>query len=228
MVGQLSPSAVAAYIDHTLLKPEATPGQVEALCAEARAHRFAAVCLNPCYVPLAAGLLQGSPVAVCTVVGFPLGATLAEVKAHEADRCLALGAREVDMVICVGALKAGQDAQVQADIHGVVQAAQAHGGLVKVIIEAALLTEAEKVRACQLAQAAGAHFVKTSTGFGPGGATVDDVALMRRVVGGALGVKAAGGIRTYAQALAMIEAGATRIGASAGVAIVAEAAAASG
>jgi deoxyribose-phosphate aldolase len=216
------PASLARYIDHTLLKPEATPAQIAQLCAEAREHAFAAVCLNPINVAQAAQLLHGAPVAVCTVVGFPLGANLPEVKAYETLQALNQGATEIDMVINIGALKAGQFDRVQQDITAVVQTCKARPvpALVKVIIEACLLTDDEKVRACQIAQAAGADFVKTSTGFSSGGATVADIALIRRTVGPAMGVKAAGGVRTRADADAMIAAGATRIGTSSGVKLV--------
>jgi deoxyribose-phosphate aldolase len=216
------PLSLARYIDHTLLKPEATPAQIAQLCAEARDHAFAAVCINPVNVAQAAPLLQGTAVAVCTVVGFPLGASLPEVKAYEAQQALSQGATEIDMVINIGALKAGQFDQVQQDIRAVVQTCKARPvpALVKVIIEACLLTDDEKVRACQIAQAAGADFVKTSTGFSSNGATVADIALMRRTVGPAMGVKAAGGVRTRADAETMIAAGATRIGTSSGVKLI--------
>ena len=217
------PTDIAKIIDHTLLKPEATRDQIVQLCREAREYGFAAVCVNPCYVKLAAELLRGSSVKVCSVVGFPLGATLPEVKAYEARRAIEEGAAEIDMVINIGALKSGDLELVKRDIASVVDVCHAKGALCKVIIEAALLTDEEKVLACQLAKAAGADYVKTSTGFGPGGATVHDVALMRRTVGLEMGVKAAGGIRSYEAARAMVEAGATRIGASAGVKIVREA-----
>ena len=213
---------VAGMIDHTLLKPTATEEEIRALCAEARQYRFASVCINPAWVPLCARLLAGSPVKVCTVVGFPLGATLTAVKAYETQQVIAAGAQEVDMVINIGALKSGQEQVVQDDIAAVVNAARPAGALTKVIIETTYLTEDEKIRACLLTKAAGADFVKTSTGFGPSGATVEDVALMRRTVGPEMGIKAAGGIRTAADAQAMIGAGATRIGASAGARIVAE------
>ncbi len=212
---------IAAMIDHTLLKPEATAAQVEKLCAEAAEYHFASVCVNPVYIPLAARLLKGTGVKVCCVVGFPLGAIAPEQKAAEAASCAAMGAEELDMVIHVGAAKAGDWALVQRDIEGVVKAAA--GRTVKVIIETCLLTDEEKVKACEAAKAAGAHFVKTSTGFSTGGATTHDIALMRKTVGPEMGVKASGGIRDYATAMAMIEAGANRIGASAGIAIVAAA-----
>lgn len=212
---------IASMIDHTLLKPEATPAQVEKLCAEAAEYHFASVCVNPVYIPLAARLLDGTGVKVCCVVGFPLGAIAPEQKAAEAASCAAMGAEELDMVIHVGAAKAGDWALVQRDIEGVVKAAAGH--TVKVIIETCLLTDEEKVKACEAAKAAGAHFVKTSTGFSTGGATTHDIALMRKTVGPEMGVKASGGIRDYETAMAMIEAGANRIGASAGIAIVAAA-----
>ena len=212
---------IAAMIDHTLLKPEATPAQIEKLCAEAAEYHFASVCVNPVYIPLATRLLKGTGVKVCCVVGFPLGAIAPEQKAAEAASCAAMGAEELDMVIHVGAAKAGDWALVQRDIEGVVKAAAGH--TVKVIIETCLLTDEEKVKACEAAKAAGAHFVKTSTGFSTGGATTHDIALMRKTVGPEMGVKASGGIRDYETAMAMIEAGANRIGASAGIAIVAAA-----
>ena len=211
---------IASMIDHTLLKPEATPAQVEKLCAEAAEYHFASVCVNPVYIPLAARLLDGTGVKCC-VVGFPLGAIAPEQKAAEAASCAAMGAEELDMVIHVGAAKAGDWALVQRDIAGVVKAAA--GRTVKVIIETCLLTDEEKVKACEAAKAAGADFVKTSTGFSTGGATTHDIALMRKTVGPEMGVKASGGIRDYATAMAMIEAGANRIGASAGIEIVAAA-----
>jgi len=212
---------IASMIDHTLLKPEATPAQIEKLCAEAAEYHFASVCVNPVYIPLAARLLKGTGVKVCCVVGFPLGAIAPEQKAAEAASCAAMGAEELDMVIHVGAAKAGDWALVQRDIEGVVKAAAGH--TVKVIIETCLLTDEEKVKTCEAAKAAGAHFVKTSTGFSTGGATTHDIALMRKTVGPEMGVKASGGIRDYETAMAMIEAGANRIGASAGIAIVAAA-----
>lgn len=207
-------------IDHTLLKPEASRNDIIKLCQEARKFCFASVCVNAWYVPLAAELLRGTPVKVCTVVGFPLGATLPRVKVYEAEEAIKLGAQEIDMVQNVGALKSGQDDQVELDIRGVVEACKRGGAICKVILETALLTPDEKVRACQAAMRAGADFVKTSTGFGPGGATVEDVALMHAVVGSAAEVKAAGGIRTLEDLKKMVSAGATRIGASASVRIV--------
>jgi deoxyribose-phosphate aldolase len=213
---------LARMIDHTLLKPEATHDQIVTLCTEARANQFATVCVNPAWVPLCAELLRGSPVKVCTVVGFPLGATLPEVKAYETERAIAYGAAEIDMVQNIGALKSRDYHLVSEDVAAVVRAAHARQASVKVIIEAALLTDEEKVESCAIAQAAGADYVKTSTGFGPGGATAHDVALMRQVVGPNIGVKAAGGIRTAQDAQEMIAAGATRLGASAGIKIVRE------
>jgi deoxyribose-phosphate aldolase len=214
---------LAAMIDHTLLKPDATPDQIAQLCYEARKHSFASVCVNPTHVKLCAQLLKGSPVKVCTVIGFPLGATPPEVKAFEAQQAIDEGAGEIDMVINIGAIKSKDYEAAARDVRAVVRAAHAKGAIVKVIIEAALLSDEEKVAACLIAKEAGADFVKTSTGFGPGGATAADVALMRKVVGPGMGVKAAGGIRNLLDAQKMIEAGADRIGASAGVKIVAEA-----
>jgi deoxyribose-phosphate aldolase len=216
--------SLASWIDHTLLKPEATPGQIEKLCAEARQYEFASVCINPVFVPLARDLLAGSPVLVCTVIGFPLGATLSQAKVAETRLAIEAGAREVDMVIPVGLLKGEQYQAVADDIRCVVEAAHPAGAVVKVIQEMALLSRFEKIIACLISQSAGADFVKTSTGFGPGGATLEDVELMRRVVGPQLGVKAAGGVRSLADARAMLLAGATRLGTSAGVKIMQEAA----
>ncbi|HUU85610.1 MAG TPA: deoxyribose-phosphate aldolase [Phycisphaerae bacterium] len=224
MTGEL-----ARYIDHTLLRPEASVDDVKKLCAEAREHGFASVCVNPYYARLAAKELAGSPVVVCVVAGFPLGAHAPEIKAMEARRAIREGAREIDMVINVGALKSGDHDLVYRDILGVTEACSERGAICKVIIEAALLTDDEKITACQLSKKARADFVKTSTGFGPGGATVHDVALMREAVGDtAMGIKAAGGIRTLEDAKKMIQAGATRIGASAGVKILKEAREATG
>jgi deoxyribose-phosphate aldolase len=214
---------IARTIDHTLLKPDATPAQIAQLCHEARTYHFASVCINPTHVKLCAELLKGSEVKVCTVIGFPLGATPPEVKAYEAQKALGEGATEIDMVLNVGALKAGDYKLALRDIATVVNMAHAANALCKVILETSLLTDPEKVAACQIAKVAEADFVKTSTGFGGGGATVSDVALMRRVVGPEMGVKASGGVRTYAEAKSMLDAGATRIGASAGVRIVQEA-----
>ena len=215
-------NALAKYIDHTLLKPDATEAQIEKLCAEAREYGFASVCVNSCYASLAARLLAGSDVAVCCVVGFPLGAATTAAKAFEAADAAQNGATEIDMVINVGAAKDGRWDDVEADIAGVAAAIEGKA-LLKVIIETCLLTDAEKIEACRAAVRAGADFVKTSTGFSKAGATAADVALMRKTVGPEIGVKAAGGIRTCADAMAMIEAGASRIGASAGIAILAEA-----
>lgn len=220
MPERLTRAALAATIDHTLLKAVATPAQVRELCAEARAHGFASVCVNPAFVPLCARELAGSKVLVCTVVGFPLGANRGAIKAEEARLAVAEGAQEVDMVINIGLAKSGDWQGVEEDIRGVVKASGK--AEVKVIIETCFLTEPEKVKACEAAVRAGAAFVKTSTGFGTGGATPEDVALMKKAVGGKLKVKASGGIRSLADAKAMIEAGADRIGASAGVAIVGE------
>lgn len=211
---------IAKMIDHTLLKADASQDQIAQLCYEARKYGFAAVCVNPTNVKLCTELLKGTPVAVCTVVGFPLGATPPEVKAYEAQQAIDDGATEVDMVINVGALKSKDYALVERDIATVARTCHAGGAILKVIIEAALLNDEEKVIACQLSKAAGAEYVKTSTGFGPGGATVHDVALMRRAVGPQMGVKAAGGIKSYEDARALVVAGATRIGASAGIKIV--------
>lgn len=211
---------MAAMIDHTILKAVATRQDVEKLCAEAVAHGFASVCVNPIHVPLAAKLLAGSSVEVCTVVGFPLGATSYKIKAQEAAWAVQEGATEVDMVIDVGAAKEGRFDDVAADIAGVVAASKP--AIVKVILEVCYLTEDEIVSCCKAAVRSGAHFVKTSTGFGDGGATVEAVSLMRKTVGPDIGVKAAGGIRSAKDALAMVEAGANRIGCSAGLAIMAE------
>ena len=215
-----APAGVASMIDHTLLKPDATRAQIEDLCREAAQFKFATVCVNPTWVSTAARLLAGSGVGVCSVVGFPLGATTADVKGYETQRAIFDGAREIDMVINIGALKSGDLRTVERDIGAVTGPCRACGALSKVIIEAALLTDDEKVTACTLAKAAGADYVKTSTGFASGGATAADVALMRRVVGAEMGVKAAGGVRDLEGMKAMIAAGATRVGASAGVKIV--------
>jgi len=219
---------MARIIDHTALKPDTPEEAIRQLCKDAEQYCFASVCINPCYVPLAAELLAGSPVAVCTVIGFPLGANQSAVKAMEAELAVRDGATEVDMVLNVGKLKSGQHEFVERDVRAVVEAARASRrgrkgasrALVKVILETALLSDEEKVIACVLAQNAGADFVKTSTGFSQGGATAADVALMRRVVGEKMGVKASGGVRTLEEARTMVAHGATRIGASASVAIV--------
>lgn len=212
--------SLAGMIDHTLLKPDATSDKIAQLCFEAKKYHFASVCVNPTHVKLCADLLKDSEVKVCTVIGFPLGATSPEVKAFETQNALDNGATEIDMVINIGALKAGENELVARDIRGVVEVGHKAGALVKVIIETALLTDEEKVVACLLAKEAGADYVKTSTGFSGGGATVHDIALMRRAVGPSLGVKASGGIHTHEEAEAMVAAGATRIGASAGVKII--------
>ncbi|WP_288624357.1 deoxyribose-phosphate aldolase [uncultured Streptococcus sp.] len=210
--------AINRYIDHTLLKPESTQTQIDKLIAEAVEHQFASVCVNPTWVSYAAKALKGTEVNVCTVIGFPLGANTSSVKAFEAKDAVAKGADEIDMVINIGRLKSGQYDAVEADIRAVVEASG--DKLVKVIIETCLLTDDEKVKACQLAVTAGADYVKTSTGFSTAGANIADVILMRKTVGPNIGVKAAGGTRSYADAESFIKAGATRIGTSAGVAIV--------
>lgn len=210
--------AINRYIDHTLLKPESTQTQIDKLIAEAVEHQFASVCVNPTWVSYAAKALKGTEVNVCTVIGFPLGANTSSVKAFETKDAVANGADEIDMVINIGQLKSGQYDAVEADIRAVVEASG--DKLVKVIIETCLLTDDEKVKACQLAVAAGADYVKTSTGFSTAGANIADVTLLRKTVGPNIGVKAAGGTRSYADAEAFIKAGATRIGTSAGVAIV--------
>lgn len=214
---------IARVIDHTLLKPEASRDNIRKLCEEAARFGFASVVVNPWYVSLAAELLRGTPVKVCTVVGFPLGATLPRVKIVETEQVLKLGAQEIDMVINIGALKSGEDDVVELDIRGVVEASHRGGAICKVILETALLTTEEKIRACLAAKNACADFVKTSTGFGPGGATAEDVSLMRAVVGGEIGVKAAGGVRNLEDLKKMVAAGATRIGASASVKILEQA-----
>ncbi len=215
-------AGVATMIDHTLLKPDATRSDIQALCREAAEYGFASVCVNPTWVAECARLLRDTSVKVCSVVGFPLGATTADTKHYETRRAIFDGAREIDMVLNVGALKSGDLRVVERDIEAVASPCRDTGVISKVIIEAALLTDEEKITACTIAKAAGADFVKTSTGFGPGGATAGDVALMRRVVGADMGVKAAGGVRDLEGLKAMVAAGATRIGASAGVRIVQE------
>jgi deoxyribose-phosphate aldolase len=217
-------AGVSGMIDHTLLKPDASRADIEKLCKEAAEFHFATVCVNPAWVGLAASLLRGSGVGVCSVVGFPLGASVADVKHYETRRAIYDGATEIDMVINIGALKSGDLRTVERDIEAVVSPCRQCGVVSKVIIEAALLTDEEKVSACSLAKAAGADFVKTSTGFASGGATAADVALMRRVVGADMGVKAAGGVRDLEGLKAMVAAGASRVGASAGVKIVQESA----
>jgi deoxyribose-phosphate aldolase len=216
------PAAVAHLIDHTLLKPEASEDQIAQLCYEAKKFHFVAVCVNPNWVSLCRQLLRGSEVKIASVVGFPLGAHATETKVFETAQAIKDGAEEIDMVINIGALKSGDDDIVERDIQAVVEVSHSLGASVKVIIEAALLSDDEKVRACILSKAARADFVKTSTGFGPGGATVHDVALMRKTVGPALGIKAAGGIRDLKTVDEMVKAGATRIGASASVKIIQE------
>jgi deoxyribose-phosphate aldolase len=220
----MTPDALARMIDHTLLKPDATAADIERLCAEAKRHGFFSVCVNPAHVARCKALLRGSRVKLCTVAGFPLGAQLPETKAFEARHAVRDGADEVDMVINIGALKDRDDALVERDIRGVVEACREGGALTKVILETALLTDDEKARACDLSMKAGADYVKTSTGFAKGGATAEDIELMAKTVAPKrLGVKASGGIRTCDDALTMIAAGATRIGASASVAIIEEA-----
>lgn len=221
---KLTKKEMAKMIDHTLLKAVGAPEEVTRLCREALEYGFASVCVNPCHVPLAKDLLDGSEVLVCTVIGFPLGATSTAAKAFEAAEAVRSGAKEVDMVINLGWLKSGWQEEVLKDIRSVVEAAMAEDkdAAVKVIIETCYLTDEEKITACKLAKEAGAHFVKTSTGFGTGGATVEDIALMRKAVGPQMGVKASGGIKNARQALKLVEAGATRIGASAGIGIVSE------
>lgn len=214
------PTDLAGFIDHTLLKPEASAAEVDRMCDEAMVYRFASVCVNPAWAKRVAERLRGSNVVTCCVVGFPLGATLPETKAMEARRAIRDGAREIDMVINIGALRSGDFKTVERDIAGVADACRETGAICKVIIEAALLEDEEKVIASQIAKRTKAHFVKTSTGFGPGGATVYDVALMREAVGPDMGIKASGGIRSAEDVKQMIAAGATRIGASAGIEIV--------
>jgi deoxyribose-phosphate aldolase len=220
--GQTDRPAMAKWIDHTLLKAEATPAQIEQLCREAIEFQFAAVCINPIFVSLCARLLSGSSVKVCTVVGFPLGATPSRVKVSETRTCLEMGAVEIDMVLPVGLLRAGELEPVFDDIQSVNDTAHAQHAITKVIFENALLDTPQKITACLLCARAGVDFVKTSTGFGPGGATLADVELMRRVVGPQMGVKAAGGVRSLADARAFLAAGATRLGSSAGVKIMQE------
>ncbi len=210
---------IAALIDHTLLKPDATAEQVRKLCQEAREYRFASVCVNPAFIPLVSEMLRGSGVKACSVIGFPLGATTTGAKEEETREVIGYGAAEVDMVVNVGAAKAGDWDYVKKDIEAVVNAARGKA-LVKVIIETCLLTDEEKVKACAASKMAGADFVKTSTGFSTGGATVEDIRLMRQVVGPNMGVKASGGVKDYKTAMAMVNAGASRIGTSSGISIV--------
>lgn len=209
---------VAKFIDHTLLRPDATSEEIERICGEGIGYGFASVCINPAWVPLAASLLKDSEVKVCTVVGFPLGASTAKSKAFEAEEAVSNGAEELDMVINIGALKSGNTALVKEEIEGVLKS----GALLKVIIETGLLSQEEKMKACLLAKEAGAHFVKTCTGFGPGRATEEDVRLMRKIVGEKLGVKASGGIRNLATFKSLLKAGATRVGTSTGIQIIKE------
>lgn len=220
MSQELTPTDVAAFIDHTLLKPEASREQILTLAAEAAEHGFASVCVNPVWVATSAEALKDATAKVCTVIGFPLGATTTAVKVFEASQSIDNGADEVDMVIDIAAARAGERERLVEDIASVVEVAHAKGAIVKVIIETSLLDDAAKVLACEASVEAGADFVKTSTGFNGGGANVADVALMRATVGPDMGVKASGGVRSFEDAVALIEAGATRIGASSGVAIV--------
>lgn len=217
------PADLPGWIDHTLLRPDATVDQVKRLCDEAREYGFAAVCINPVYTPLAAGLLRGAGVNICTVVGFPLGAHMAPVKIYEAETCLGAGARELDLVLNIGALKGEAYGQVYDEIEAIAQLAHRQGAQVKVIIETALLSRFEKIVASLISKSAGADFVKTSTGFASGGATLEDVQLIRHVVGTELGVKASGGVRSYETAVSMIQAGASRIGSHYSLAIIQEA-----
>ena len=219
--GSLSPASLAKYIDHTLLKPQASEDDVRKICDEAKKYQFASVCVNPSYIGFVASQLEGSGVAPCVVVGFPLGATTPEIKAEETQAVVSLGAKEVDMVINVGAIKSDNWSLVKRDIEAVVGAAKGRA-LVKVIIETCLLTDEEKVRACTVSKLAGADFVKTSTGFSTGGATKEDIELMRTTVGPQMGVKASGGVKDYKTAVEMIKAGATRLGTSSGAAIVSD------
>lgn len=214
----LTRSGLAAYIDHTLLKPDASRAQIEAVCAEAKQYRFASVCVNPCWIPVVAEELKGTGIAPCCVIGFPLGASFSSIKAEEARTAVSAGAKEIDMVINIGAVKSGDWELVGKEIAAVNEAKGS--AKLKVIMETCLLTDEEKIQVCKIAKETGADFVKTSTGFSTGGATVHDVALMRKTVGPDMGVKASGGIRTLEDALSMIEAGANRLGASAGVKIV--------
>jgi deoxyribose-phosphate aldolase len=213
-------SSIAALIDHTLLKPEATAADIRKVCAEAREYGFATVCVNPYWVRLVAGELAGSGVKVCAVVGFPLGANSTEIKVAETAGVIRAGAQEIDMVLNVGELRSANYDAVRDDVLAVVEVAHANGAIVKVILETALLNSEQKVKACLIAKEAGADFVKTSTGFGPGGATTEDVALMRRTVGPTMGVKASGGVRTLEDLRKMVAAGASRVGASASVKII--------
>lgn len=217
-----SVAEVAALIDHTLLKPDASRAEIDQICREAAEYRFAAVCVNPWYVPLAERLLRGSGVKVCTVVGFPLGATFPKIKLAEADESITVGAREIDMVLNVGALKSHEDERVEAEIRAIADLCHCSGAICKVILETALLSREEKVRAARIAKKAGADFVKTSTGFSVGGATLEDVMLLRETVGPEMGIKASGGVRTLGEFQAMVKAGATRVGTSSGLKIIQE------
>ena len=219
-IGEAIDKGLARKIDHTLLKPEGTPAEIKLLCEEARRYNFASVCINPCHVSLCSELLQGTEVKICTVIGFPLGATTTETKRFEAEQAIKNGAQEVDMVINIGMLKSGNYDYVFNDVNQVVLAAKRNNAVCKVILETALLTDEEKIKACVICKKAGADFVKTSTGFSKGGATAGDVALMKYVVGSSVGVKASGGIRSREDADAMIASGADRIGASASVKII--------
>lgn len=218
--GEYSAASLAKYVDHTLLKPDASEDQVRKVCDEAKKYHFASVCVNPSYIKFVAQQLEGSGVAPCVVIGFPLGATTPELKANEASGVIAMGAKEVDMVVNIGAIKSGDWNLVKRDIEAVVVAAKGRA-LVKVIIETCLLTDEEKVKVCTISKTVGADYVKTSTGFSKGGATVEDVRLMRQTVGPNMGVKASGGVRDYESAVAMIKAGATRLGTSSGAKIAA-------
>lgn len=220
MTVNLSSEQIAKYIDHTLLKQEASLEQITKLCEEAKKYKFAAVCVNAGYIEECARLLNSTDVKIASVVGFPLGATLSSVKAFETEQVIKAGANEIDMVLNMGAMKSGNYALVKDDVAAVVKTAHAHNSIVKVILETCLLTKEEIVKACEICKEAGADFVKTSTGFNTAGATVEDVSLMRKTVGPKMGVKAAGGVRTRDDVLAMIEAGATRIGTSGGVKIM--------
>jgi deoxyribose-phosphate aldolase len=215
-----SRASVAALIDHTLLRPEATASEIRKVCAEARQYGFASVCVNPYWASLVTAEIAGSLVKACTVIGFPLGANATFIKVAETIEAIQAGAREIDMVLNIGELRGGNHDGVLRDIRAVVEAAHQGGAIVKVILETALLTDEQKITACGLAKDAGAEFVKTSTGFGPAGATVEDVALLRRAVGSAMGVKASGGIRTLADLQKMLTAGATRVGCSSSVKII--------
>lgn len=226
LAGRLDATTLARLLDHTILRPDATPDQLRRVCSEAREHGLAAVCVNPVWVRLCSEELVGASTLVATVAGFPLGGSRADVMANEAAQAIGDGAREIEMVLNIGALKTGEHRLVEQDVRAVADACGALGAVLKVIVEAALLTDVEKVAACAIAKLAGASYVKTSTGFGPGGATSADVALMRETVGNGVGVVAAGGIRDWSAACAMIAAGASRLATSAGASILAQAPAA--